>query len=173
MNSSEKAMMSAWSLAAAARAARARSRLPETSPTIGLSCATAMARRSAGRSGMVKRKTDNGGRTTDKTLPLSPVFFFCRPSSVLCRPLHPRPRRQRLGLALAFGLEQIGEQEGEVERLLGIEARIADRVIAVVQILVADGTRAAGAFGDVLSGHFQMHAAGNGAFGGVNLKKCP
>src|SRR6202042_3051403 len=85
----------------------------------------------------------------------------------------PGYRRQRLWLTLTLRFEQVGEQEGEVERLLGVKPRIADRVVAVVQILVADGPRAAGAFGDVLSGHFQMHAAGNGAFGGMNLKKCP
>jgi hypothetical protein len=34
-----------------------------------------------------------------------------------------------------------------------------------MQIGIGDGARAAGAFGDVLPGHFQVHAAGIGAFG--------
>ena len=46
-------------------------------------------------------------------------------------------RRERLRLGGALLLEQIGQQEGQLERLLGIEPRIADGVIAVVQILVA------------------------------------
>ena len=37
-------------------------------------------------------------------------------------------------------------------------------MIAIVEIVVGDGAGTAGAFGDVLSGHFQMHAAGIGAF---------
>ena len=41
-------------------------------------------------------------------------------------------------------------------------------MIAVVEILVGDGARAAGAFGDVLAGHLQMHAAGMGALGRVD-----
>ncbi len=44
-------------------------------------------------------------------------------------------------------------------------------MVAVVEVLVADGAGAAGAFGDVLPGHFQMHAARDGAFGGVYLKE--
>ncbi len=48
-------------------------------------------------------------------------------------------------------------------RLLGIEAGIADRMIAIVEILIGDGARAADAFGDVLAGHFQVDSAGMGA----------
>src|SRR6476660_9668000 len=68
--------------------------------------------------------------------------------------------RHRFGLAAAFLREQFGDQESHVDRLLGIEAGIADRVIAIVEILVGNGARAADAFGDVLAGHFQMDAAG-------------
>src|SRR6478735_11741502 len=74
--------------------------------------------------------------------------------------LEPRGDRHRPGLAGAFLLEELRDQESHVDRLLGIEAGIADRVIAVVEILVGDGARAADAFGDVLAGHFQMDAAG-------------
>src|SRR5215831_19611587 len=49
MNSSGKATRSAPSRCPSARAARAFSALPAMSPTVGLSCATAIARRSAGR----------------------------------------------------------------------------------------------------------------------------
>src|SRR5712664_813106 len=72
----------------------------------------------------------------------------------------PRCGRHRLVLSPAFLLEQFGDQEGHVDGLFGVEAGIADRVIAVVEVLVGDGARAADAFGDVLPGHFQMDAAG-------------
>src|SRR6266702_3266286 len=71
--------------------------------------------------------------------------------------------RHRPGLAAAFLLEQLRDQESHVDRLLGIEAGIADRVIAIAEILMGDGARAADTFGDVLPGHFQMDAAGIGA----------
>src|ERR1700736_5253008 len=74
-----------------------------------------------------------------------------------------RRNRHRFGLAATLLLEQFGDQESHVDRLLGIEAGIADRVIAVVEILIGDGASAADAFGDVLAGHFQMDAAGMGA----------
>src|SRR5262245_13901390 len=80
-------------------------------------------------------------------------------------------RRQRLRLGGALGLEQIGEQEREIDRLLGVEPRIAHRVVAVLEIGVGDHTRAAGAFGDVLPGHLQVHAAAVGAFGAVHREE--
>src|SRR5450755_1029057 len=60
--------------------------------------------------------------------------------------------RHRLNLAAAFLLEQFGDQESHVDRLLGIETGIADRVIAIAEILMGDGARAADEFGDVLPG---------------------
>src|SRR5712664_1872135 len=71
-----------------------------------------------------------------------------------------RRDRHRLHLAAAFVFEQFRDQESHIDRLLGVEAGIADRVIAIVEILIGDGARAAGAFGDVLPGHFQVHATG-------------
>src|SRR6476659_9946522 len=79
-----------------------------------------------------------------------------------------RCSRHRLILAPAILLEQFGDQEGHVDGLFGIETGIAGRVIAVVEVLVGDGAGAADAFGDVLPGHFQVHAAGMGAFGGMD-----
>ena len=55
--------------------------------------------------------------------------------------------------------------------MLGVEAGIADRVVAIAQILVGDGARAADAFGDVLPRHFQVDAAGMGTLGGVNREE--
>src|ERR1700730_8147440 len=74
-----------------------------------------------------------------------------------------RRDRHRLRPAAAFLFQELGDQERHVDRLLGIEAGIAHRVIAVAEILMGDGARAADAFGDVLPGHLQMDAAGMGA----------
>src|ERR1700761_2329548 len=76
-----------------------------------------------------------------------------------------RRYRHRLDLAGAILLEQFGDQERHVDRLLGVQPGIAHRVIAVAEILMTDGAGAADAFGDVLPGHLQMHAAGMGALG--------
>src|SRR5450631_4211780 len=82
-----------------------------------------------------------------------------------------RRDRHRLDLAAAFLLEQFGDQESHVDRLLGVEAGIADRVIAIAEVLVGDGARAADTLGDVLPGHLQMHAAGIGAFRRMNAEE--
>src|SRR6266478_101252 len=82
-----------------------------------------------------------------------------------------RCRRHRLGLAGMLLLEQLRDQESQVERLLGIKPEIADRVVAVVEILVGDGARTADAFGHVLAGHFQMDAAGMGALDRMDRKE--
>src|SRR5215211_6927728 len=73
----------------------------------------------------------------------------------LFRRLDPRPLP-----SLALALDQLGGQESDLERLLGVEARVAEGVVAVVEIGVAQGARAAGAFGDRLAGHLEMQAAG-------------
>src|SRR3954466_394477 len=85
--------------------------------------------------------------------------------------LQSRRHLQRSRLPCSFGLEQFGQQESELDRLLGIEPRVAQRVIPVVQVLVADRAGAAGAFGDVLAGHLQMHAAAMRAFGRMHRKE--
>src|SRR6266700_470044 len=82
--------------------------------------------------------------------------------------LEPRCGRHRPDLAGAFLLEQLRDQEGHIDGLLGIEAGIADRVVAGVEILVGDRAGAADTLGDVLTGHLQMHAPGMGPFGGMD-----
>src|SRR5262249_59554024 len=85
--------------------------------------------------------------------------------------LKPRDRRQRLRPAGTLLLEQIGKQKREIDRLLGIEPRIAHRVVAIVEVLVGDLANAASAFGHILAGHFEMHTARIGVFGGVDLEE--
>src|SRR5207247_3151780 len=71
---------------------------------------------------------------------------------------------------MAF-LEQVRDQEGQLDRLVGIEARIAMGVIAVLQVFRGDGAGAAGAFGDVLAGHLDMDAARMRALGAMHLEE--
>ncbi len=70
-----------------------------------------------------------------------------------------------------FLVEHFGGQEGEFERLRGIEPRIAMRVIPVAERIVGDGDGTAHAFGHVLAGHLDMHAARMGALGTVDRKE--
>src|SRR5665213_928673 len=55
----------------------------------------------------------------------------------------------------AVCLEQLGDEERRLDRLIGVEARVAIGVVAIVEIGIADRAGAAGAFGDVLAGHFE------------------
>src|SRR6478735_3572521 len=100
-----------------------------------------------------------------------------RPLRVLIVARHSRSKlqsrrgRHRRGLGSALLLQEFGDQESHVDRLLGIETGIADGVIAVAEILIGDGAGAADAFSNVLPGHLQMNAAGVGAFRGMNAEE--
>src|SRR4029079_8690296 len=80
-------------------------------------------------------------------------------------------RRYRLKLRRALFLEQFGKQECKINRLLCVKARIADRVIPVVEIGFCDGTRAAGTFSHILARHLKVNAAGVTALGLMHLEK--
>src|SRR4051812_28428520 len=71
---------------------------------------------------------------------------------------------------MAF-LQEIRHQERQLDRLVGIKARVAMGVIAVLQFLGGDGAGAASAFGNVLAGHFDMDAAGMCALGAMHLEE--
>src|SRR5207237_1823064 len=75
-----------------------------------------------------------------------------------------RGGRHRSALAAPFVLEQFRDQESHIDRLLGIEAGIAGRMIAVAETLIGNGACAADALGHILPGHFQMDPAGMRAF---------
>src|SRR6266850_793861 len=121
--------------------------------------------------------TDSAGARSSSRTACSERIAKARPLRVLMvarqsrSKSKPRRGRHRLVLTGAFLLEQFGDQEGHVDRLFGIEAGIADRVIAVIEVLVGDGAGAADAFGDVLPGHLQVHAAGMRAFSGVDREE--
>src|SRR4051812_25459217 len=76
-----------------------------------------------------------------------------------CLVLFMERRAERLLL-----LQLLGDEEGEFERLRGIEAGIADRVVAVVEVALRYSMDAACAFGDILARHFDMDAARMRAF---------
>src|SRR5215469_12004637 len=69
---------------------------------------------------------------------------------------------------LALLLQRFRDQEGELDRLRAVEARIAMGVIAVGEVDLADRLGAAHAFGDVLAGELEMHAAGARPFGAMH-----
>ena len=71
-------------------------------------------------------------------------------------------------IALPRALQRLGDLEGQLERLGGIEPRVAMRQIAVGERGFADRLGAADAFGDVLPGQLEMHAAGIAALGGMD-----
>ena len=56
--------------------------------------------------------------------------------------------------------------------MLGVEPRIADRVITVLEIGIGDHAGSARAFGNILAGHFKVHPTRVGAFGAMNRKEC-
>ena len=71
----------------------------------------------------------------------------------------------------ALALQRLGDQEGELERLAGVEPRVAMGVVAVGERGFGDRLGAADAFGDVLAGHLEMHAAGIAALGRVDREE--
>ena len=74
-------------------------------------------------------------------------------------------------LLVAAALHPLGEQEGKLECLVGIETRVAMGVVAILQILGADSAGAARAFGHVLAGHLDVDAARMRAFGAMDLEE--
>ena len=59
--------------------------------------------------------------------------------------------------------EQLGDPEGQVERLAAVEAGVAHRLVAGVEVGVEDLLGAAEALGDVVAGELDVHAARPGA----------
>ena len=83
----------------------------------------------------------------------------------------PCSRRHRLGLRQTLLLEQLGEQKGEINRLLGVKSRIADRVVPVVEIGFRDSTRSARAFSHILASHLEVDTTGVATLGLMHLEK--
>src|ERR1700693_2892572 len=80
---------------------------------------------------------------------------------------------RELGLrpSLALALQPLGDDEGKLERLVGVEPRVTMGVVAVRQVGLGDGLGAADAFGHVLPGHLDMDAARMRAFAAVDVEE--
>src|ERR1019366_1822461 len=145
MKSSENITRSAPKACASARAARMRARLPAISPPVQSICARPMTSRFAGGSGLM------GG------------------------PPQSQASLRGIGMGTAafdpLPLQEFGDEKGHFNRLLGIEPWIAVGMVTIAQIGFRYGARAADTFGDILSSHFEMDAAGISALRPVDRKK--
>jgi hypothetical protein len=82
--------------------------------------------------------------------------------------------RQRPGGCRAITRpHQLGDAEGEVERLAGVEARVAERLVAVVELLLEHLLGAAEALGHVLARDLEVDAAGPGADLAMRRRRSP
>src|SRR3982750_1019478 len=67
--------------------------------------------------------------------------------------------------------QHLRHEEGELQRLTGVQPRVAGGLVPAVEVLVADLHRAAEALGDVLTGELDVDAAGPGAQGAVHVEE--
>ena len=65
----------------------------------------------------------------------------------------------------------LGDEERQIEGLAPVEAGVAGGLIAVMQVALGEVMPAAGAFGDVVPGEFEVDAAGMGAQGAVDFEE--
>src|SRR5580704_13751300 len=90
------------------------------------------------------------------------------PARTLDRTRHSLDRRPRPGDRQALRLELLGEQEGKLERLAGVEPGITLRLVALDEVVDSDVDGAADTLGHFLSRHLEMHAAGMSALGAMD-----
>src|SRR5215218_4421197 len=67
--------------------------------------------------------------------------------------------------------QHLRDEEGELERLAGVQPGVAGRLVPAVEVLVADLHRAAEALGDVLTGELDVDATGPGAQRPVDVEE--
>src|SRR5262249_1234345 len=70
-----------------------------------------------------------------------------------------------VAIALPLAFQRLGDLEGELDRLARVEARVAMREVVGGQPLLADLLSTPDAFGDLLPGQLEMHAARIAALG--------
>src|SRR5712671_4030202 len=168
MNSSGSRTRSAPVATALARAPRALSALPATSPTSGLSWAMVMASRLGTLMAIHLAPARQGGNGSAGV----PPAVAKKAGGTPALPGLNRGRcGQRQPPAEAFFLQKLGKQKRQLDRLFGVQARIAEGVVAIVEVFFADGAGAAGTFRDILAGHLQVDAARIGAFRLMNGEK--
>src|SRR5690348_11585828 len=64
--------------------------------------------------------------------------------------------------------KRFGDQERELQRLCGIQPRIAVRMVSLGETFIGDCCRTPDALGYVLARHFDMDPAGMGSFGAMD-----
>src|SRR3546814_8848096 len=70
------------------------------------------------------------------------------------------------------GLAQhLRDEEGELQRLHPVQARVTDRLVAVAQVDLGKLLATAHTFGDVITGELDVHAAGPGADRSVHVEE--
>src|SRR5829696_3700354 len=75
---------------------------------------------------------------------------------------------QRIVATAASAAEQLGDLEGQLQGLTGVQARVAGGLVAAVQVAVGDLVGPAEALGDVLAGELDVDATRVGALGAVD-----
>src|SRR6478672_1709925 len=68
------------------------------------------------------------------------------------------------GIGHLTAVHELGETEREVERLPRVQPRVAERLVAIVELRLVERVRAAEALGDVLARVLEVHAARPNAF---------
>src|SRR3954471_18182196 len=71
----------------------------------------------------------------------------------------PRSRFPTVRKVSGTGSEQLADAEGQVKRLATVQTGVAHRLVAIVEVLVADRFGAAEALGDVVAGQLDVHPA--------------
>src|SRR5215218_351426 len=67
--------------------------------------------------------------------------------------------------------QHLRDQEGQLQRLTGVQPRVAGRLVPAVEVLVADLHGPAEALGDVLTGELDVDAARPGTQGPVDVEE--
>src|SRR6478752_5974201 len=75
------------------------------------------------------------------------------------------------GVTTSATTQHLGDQEGQLEALLVVEPRVADRLVAGGQRRVVDVLGAAEALGHVVAGQLDVQAARHGAQRVVHLEE--
>src|SRR4249920_4284815 len=68
-------------------------------------------------------------------------------------------------------LQHLSDEEGELEGLRAVQPRIADSLIALIQVILDDRVAAADTLGDVVAGELDVNATGVGAECAMHLEE--
>src|SRR4029453_4570450 len=68
-------------------------------------------------------------------------------------------------------VQHLGDEEGELQGLRAVQPRIADGLIALIQVILDDRIAAADALGDVVAGELDVNAARVGAERAMHLEE--